>query len=228
MSAAQWFYVDRAGLQQGPVLPTFFQDALRRGDLQMETLVWRDGLSQWVPLQQAAVELGFYGTPSSPAGPPAAGSTAQPHVAAYAQPSSIAVPAADYGIVLLAIPAVATLLIWFWVASMNLLQNPGSSMTLIMLGTVLGTAIVAAMEASKNGMKSVRSEGTYSPTSWFFIFLLLWIIGYPMYLYKRKKYGLKNLLVLGLIAAIVFVVSYSIMSTAIDEKIAEIQRNLGQ
>jgi hypothetical protein len=70
---------------------------------------------------------------------------------------------------------------------MNLLQSPGDTMALIMLATVLGTAVVAAMEASKVGMKSDRKKGTYSPTSWFFIITLLWIIGYPAYLFKRRQ-----------------------------------------
>jgi hypothetical protein len=61
-ATTQWFYVDHSGIQQGPVLPAFFQDALRRGELQLETLVWRDGLGQWVPLAQAATELGMMGT----------------------------------------------------------------------------------------------------------------------------------------------------------------------
>jgi len=55
---------------------------------------------------------------------------------------------ADYGTFLLAIPVASTMLIWFWVSGMHLMQSPGDSMTLIMLGTVLGTAILASVEAS--------------------------------------------------------------------------------
>ena len=132
-------------------------------------------------------------------------------------------PAADYGMFLLAIPLVTTMLILFWVSGMNLLQSPGDTMTLLMLATVLGTAIVAAMEASKVGMKSDRKKGTYSPTEWFFIIVLLWIIGYPVYLYKRKHYGLDNRLVTGILVALIFVGSWSIMNAAIEDKKAEIR-----
>lgn len=76
---------------------------------------------------------------------------------------------ADYGIALLAIPLVATLLVWFWVGNMNLFQSPGSTLGLIMVATVLGAAGVAAMEAAKAGMKTDRAQGTYSPTACFFI-----------------------------------------------------------
>lgn len=139
--------------------------------------------------------------------------------------STIAIPAADYGTFLLAIPFISTMLIWFWVSEMNLLQSPGDTLALIMIGTVVGTAIVAAMEASKVGMKSDRANGTYSPTAWFFIICLLWVIGYPVYLYKRKHYSLSNRVVAGLIVTIIFLASFSIMNTAIETKTAEVRGN---
>ena len=137
-------------------------------------------------------------------------------------------PAADYGMFLLAIPVVTTMLIWFWVSGMNMLQSPGDTMALLMLVTVLGTAIVAAMEASKVGMKSDRKKGTYSATAWFFLITLLWIICYPIYLYKRKHYGLANRLVLGILVTVIFVGSWGIMNSAIEQKKAEIRSNLEQ
>ncbi len=132
--------------------------------------------------------------------------------------TTISKPAADYGMFLLAIPVVATMLIWFWVSGMNLFQSPGDTMALIMLATVLGTAIVAAMEASKVGMKSDRDKGTYSPTAWFFIITFLWIIGYPVYLFKRKHFGLDNRLIAGILIALIFIGSWSVMNSAIEAK----------
>ena len=111
---------------------------------------------------------------------------------------------------------------------MNLLQSPGDTMALIMLATVLGTAMVAAMEASKLGMRSDRNKGTYSATAWFFIIALLWIIGYPVYLFKRKHFGLANRLVAGILVALIFVGSWSVMNSAIESKKAEIRGNLEQ
>ena len=134
--------------------------------------------------------------------------------------------ASDYGMYLLAIPVVATMLILFWVSGMNLLQSPGGTMALLMLATVLGTAIVAAMEASKVGMKSDRKKGEYSATAWFFIITLLWIIGYPAYLYKRKNYGLTNRLVAGIIVALIFIGSWIVMSAAIEAKKEKVRGNL--
>lgn len=135
-------------------------------------------------------------------------------------------PAADYGIFLLAIPVVATMLIFFWVSEMNLLQSPSDTMNLIMIATIVGTAIVASMEAGKVGMKTDRSKGTYSATSWFFIITMMWIVGYPVYLFKRKHFGLENRLVLGLFVTLLFLGSWGVMFSAIESKKIEIRDNL--
>ncbi len=136
------------------------------------------------------------------------------------------VPTADYGVVLLAIPVVAVVLIWFWVSRMNLLQSPGDTMALILISTVLGTATVGAMEASKIGMTSDKGQGTYGPISWFFMITLLWIVGYPAYLYNRRRYGLSNLFVSGIVVALIFLGSWVAMNGAIESKKAEIRGNL--
>jgi len=139
---------------------------------------------------------------------------------------NIPIATADYGTFLLAIPVVSTMLIWFWVSGMNLLQDPGESMTLIMLATVIGTAILASAEASKAGMVTDRQKGSYSPTAWFFLITLLWFVGYPAYLLKRKDYGLKNYLLGGILVALLFIASFAIMDAFIADKKAEVLGNL--
>lgn len=135
----------------------------------------------------------------------------------------ISKPAADYGIFLLAIPVVAAMLIWFWVGNMNLFQMPGDSMALIMIATVVGTASVAAMEASKVGMTSNRQNGIYSPTEWFLIISLLWIIGYPAYMYKRRYFGLADHLAAGLCIAFTFAASWASMNSVIEDQKTELR-----
>jgi uncharacterized protein (DUF983 family) len=137
-------------------------------------------------------------------------------------------PAADYGMFLLAIPVVGAMLIWFWVSQMTVLQSPEAVMGLISIATVLGTAGVAAQEASKVGMMSDKTKATYSPTAWFFIIALLWIIGYPAYLFKRRHFGLGNRLVAGIFIAVIFVGSYFLMTAAIEEQRAQMRGTLEQ
>ncbi len=128
----------------------------------------------------------------------------------------------DYGTFLLAVPFVATMLIWFWVGGMNLLQSPSSALGLILIGTILGTATLAAMEASKLSMMSDKPKGAYSPTAWFFIISLLWIVGYPVYLYQRKHYGLKNRLGFGIAVMVIFLISYTGMNESIEKQRAKV------
>ncbi len=134
----------------------------------------------------------------------------------------------DYSLILIAIPLVATALIWGWVANMNLLQSPGSTLDLIGLFTVAGTALVASIEASKAGMRRDKKLDTYSPITWFILIGLLWIIGYPAYLLKRKHSGLPNKVGVGLVVCVVFLFSYFTMNNAIETKKAEIRQHFEQ
>ena len=67
----------------------------------------------------------------------------------------------DYSAMLLGIPAVGIFLSLFWIGNMNLFQDPGGKLMLVILAVVLGTATVAALEASKIGMTSDK-KGSYT------------------------------------------------------------------
>ncbi len=43
-----WYYADE-GVQVGPLTETEFEDLVRIGKITDETIVWRDGLSEWQP-----------------------------------------------------------------------------------------------------------------------------------------------------------------------------------
>lgn len=90
-------------------------------------------------------------------------------------------------------------------------------MNIILFITILGTAIIAAVEANNAGMKKDRTKGTYSATEWFFIISLMWLFGYPIYLYKRKHYNLPNIVVAGLLFMLIFLGSWIIMTLQIEE-----------
>lgn len=135
---------------------------------------------------------------------------------------------ADYGVVLLAIPIVGALLVWFWVSSMNLFQSPDSAMALIILGVVVGTAAIASLEASRNSMKTDRAKGTYGAVAWFFIISLFWVIGYPVYLFKRKHYGLTNLLISGIVVSVIFMGSWAVVASAIDAQKEKVRQSFDQ
>jgi len=57
---------------------------------------------------------------------------------------------------------------------------------------VLGSAIWVLFDAKNIGVKKglIPGMGNTGPWSWFFATLLLWIVGFPMYLYYRRKFKL--------------------------------------
>jgi uncharacterized RDD family membrane protein YckC len=63
-----WYYVD-AGQQAGPVDDAQLDDLARNGKIQPDTLVWREGIENWVPYSQARSSATQYGArPSAQAG----------------------------------------------------------------------------------------------------------------------------------------------------------------
>jgi hypothetical protein len=135
------------------------------------------------------------------------------------------------GVVMLVLPLASTFLIWFWVAQMNLLQGPGSSLALLGCGTILATAILAAVEGSRVGAgtptdRDKKGRKRSGPVTWFVMLVFLWVLGFPMWLYQRSRYGLKNLVVGGVLVAIIFAGSWAMMGNAIQEKQTEISNSL--
>jgi hypothetical protein len=54
---------------------------------------------------------------------------------------------------------------------------------------IIGTSIWVAIDASNIGARRglIRGLGNMGPAGWFFCCLLLWIIGFPVYLAKRSE-----------------------------------------
>lgn len=65
-----WFYVDNARNRQGPVAAEVVAAAFRAGQVNDDSLVWREGLAQWAPLRQFRDELDLGPPPAAPAAIP--------------------------------------------------------------------------------------------------------------------------------------------------------------
>jgi len=137
----------------------------------------------------------------------------------------------NIGYIMLTIPLISTLLIWFWVGSMNMLQNPGSTLTFLGIATIVITAFLGAYEAQKIGFGKPSKTGKMNkesgPMGYFFGMILLWIVVYPLYLFQRSKKGRKNLVVGGILIALTFGFSWYSMGSAIDARVDEI-RNISR
>jgi hypothetical protein len=141
-----------------------------------------------------------------------------------APPSILPLSQADYGWALLGLPIVGAILMWVWAESLIMLSWPAAASRLVTLSVVIGTAILAATEARRLGMTYNRREGTYSSVQWAASLLLLWIIGYPAYLFKRRRFDRRNLLIPGIMVAFIFLISSGVTRELIEQKSADFQR----
>jgi hypothetical protein len=82
MNEQQWYYAE-CGEQRGPVPAETLKQMLSRGDLPTDTLVWRDGMADWVSAATVAelqlpVAVPVVPPPPSMPAPPALEPVAQP------------------------------------------------------------------------------------------------------------------------------------------------------
>lgn len=133
----------------------------------------------------------------------------------------------DYGLFLVAIPLIGTFLVWFWIGSMNMFQSPSSSLALVMLGVVFGTAYFSYKEISRQN-SSLHSElsksGALSAVKWAVLIVLFWLVSFPVYLKKRNIYPVKSRFVLGLVAVIIFAASAFTMESWISAKVESLRQ----
>ncbi|KRG65622.1 hypothetical protein ABB26_03520 [Stenotrophomonas humi] len=54
---SEWYYADAQRERHGPVDAGAIREKFRQGELDLTTLVWREGMSQWQPLSAVAEEL---------------------------------------------------------------------------------------------------------------------------------------------------------------------------
>ena len=195
------WYVSRNGETAGPVEEAQLFEWVRGG--MRDGMVRDEAGGPWTPLEQS---------PFAPAG------------AVFAGGSEV------LGTIIVLFPLVSTALVWFWIGSMNLFQDPATSLALLTVVTVFGTATLIAIEASQLGMgKRPGSDGKKEsgPIGWFVGCWFFWFLAFPWYLHKRRFYGRRSLGLAGLLFAGIYLFSAFSMSTAILTKQAQMRRNLG-
>jgi magnesium-transporting ATPase (P-type) len=101
------------------------------------------------------------------------------------------------GFLMVIIPLISSLLMWYWFYNYNHVNNMRFFLVTIIISTVFLTTILATIDSHRLGLKVKiykRKEIYGGSFLKFFIFLLLWFYAYPVYLFRRKNYGGRNLL----------------------------------
>lgn len=133
------------------------------------------------------------------------------------------------GTLLVATPFLATLLLWFWVGEMNLLQNPSGTLVMLSFATIGLTALLMAVEASQLGMgRRLGKNGKpqSGPVGWFIAGCLFWIVAFPWYLKARGQFGRRGLGIAGVLMALIFTFSVFSLGSAIENQKAQLRRSL--
>lgn len=84
MNESIWHYVSADRQRQGPVSADELRNLLDSGSISRRSLVWRQGMAQWKPLEQLAEELGL-SAPHAPPAPPADADVAATRLPSYAE-----------------------------------------------------------------------------------------------------------------------------------------------
>jgi len=199
-----WF-VHMNGQGSGPYADADMVQMVAAGQVNETAHVCLEGTQTWLPVAQSPFQT-------------------KPKAAPQAAPSGDGL-----GYAILLLPLAAAAFMWFRITTMNLLQDPGGTLTMLGAGTIVVTAILMASEASQVGMGKLAVEkgkmGT-GPAAWFIAAIVMWAIAFPWYLSKRRWYGKQNLVVGGVLVALVFVGSWYVLGSAIDHKKSEIRENL--
>lgn len=186
-------YIHRDGQDYGPYTSEEVTGQIREGTMSLNDLAWHEGRADWVPLS----DLGVIPPPVAvitPPPPPIPKTTESP------EPRSSDV----LGYVLLGIPTLAGLLIW---RSAELRTPPA----IVSLAMVVASGVLCWVETKRLGVgspgdRNPRGQRRSGSGPWAAVVCLLWIFGFPAYLYWRSRYGLRNLL-LPAIIVVVFVLA---------------------
>lgn len=137
------------------------------------------------------------------------------------------------GAIMVALPVVAGLLVWFWVDRLPLVDQPASKLGFIGAATVVITGLLAAVESARLGFGIPSASTAYervSPVNWFFSVVLLWIIYYPIYLHMRRRKGARSLVGWGILSMTIFIAASTVvglrvadMQSRYDDKLQEFQ-----
>lgn len=111
-------------------------------------------------------------------------------------------PDETLGIIILVLPLIGIFMIWY---------SPVAFSLQLAALTVVSTAILVGIDANKLGVgkdkkfdKKGREKRQTGPIGWAIFVMLVWLVGFPSYLYWRSRYGAKNMLIGGIGVAILF------------------------
>ena len=133
------------------------------------------------------------------------------------------------GTIALLLPLCGAGYAWFSLQGTTVIGSFFDNTFNVTLGVVLiGTALLIAIEASNVGAGSSNdlrkgTEGNANPrrregpVTWFFAVALLWIVIFPLWMYRRSQYGLKNYAFVAIVIALFYTGVMVVLGMAIQD-----------
>ncbi|WP_413560717.1 hypothetical protein [Bdellovibrio sp. HCB209] len=125
--------------------------------------------------------------------------------------------AVDYGLILLALPVIAILAVFFWIGQMNLLEQPSTALIQLYFALAISSGILFFVEA--------KQKDPQGAARWFLYSILFWPIAFPAYMIKRKVMGFKPYPI-SIVAVAGYLTITFVVAHMIDTRIAEITSGL--
>lgn len=115
------------------------------------------------------------------------------------------------GLVLVLLPFVGAALCWLWAGNSALVA--ADRLTLVVAAVLGGTAVLAAVDASRLGFGEDGDAAKESgPIGTFLAVGLAWALVFPVYMFKRAKYGVRHYGGPATLGAVVFVGTVAVVA----------------
>jgi len=196
MSSGTQYYLLLNEVQNGPFTSLQLRSMWTTGSITAATLCWHEGIEGWEPLGTSIEDLIEQDTKNA-------------GLQQKREEFQKRTEKADVmGIVIVLIPLAASPLLWWWISLIPLDQNPALTLAGVVIGIVVLTSLLIAIDAAQIGMgKKLHGKITTGPIGWFVGGILLWCVVYPSYLFSRRNFGLKNHLAAGIFSMLCFSIS---------------------
>lgn len=125
------------------------------------------------------------------------------------------------GFMMVVSPIFSSLLLWYWFYYVEILNVMTTYFFIVVISTIFFTTVLATIDSHRLGLKVKiygRKEIYGGSFLKFFIFFLLWVYTYPVYLFRRKNYGGRNLIFPLLFALTIFIFSAFYLYYALEMK----------
>lgn len=190
-------YLTRNGQQNGPYSADDLNNMLESETITGDDLCWYEGCETWIPLST----FPGFAQPAAAVPPPPPPAMARPPTALPPASNSMSdLRTHPLGYIMLAVAAVGAVLIWR--AEPN--TGTGFALAAIWISAILGGAEAKQLGIGGDADRTAKGKKKSGPWGWGAFILLLWVVGFPAYLYRRSRYGARNLLLPAAVVSLLF------------------------